>query len=72
MIAHMDTTAPSSQFPRISVITPSLNQGEFLDTCIESVLAQEYPNLEFILIEGDRRMAALRSSKRMPTILPIG
>lgn len=38
--------------PKISVITPSLNQGRYLRQCLASVLAQEYPLLELIVIDG--------------------
>lgn len=51
--AELPTTLPDGRpWPRISVVTPSLNQGAYIGETIESVIRQEYPNVEHIIIDG--------------------
>jgi glycosyltransferase involved in cell wall biosynthesis len=56
--------------PIISIVTPSFNQGQFLEECIDSILSQNYPNLEYVIMDGgstDNSVEIIRKYERYLT-----
>jgi glycosyltransferase involved in cell wall biosynthesis len=51
-------------YPKISIITPSYNQGRFLETAIKSIINQKYPNLEYIVMDGGSTDDSIEIIKR--------
>lgn len=49
------TRSDGTPWPRISIVTPSYNQGQYIEETIRSVLLQGYPDLEYMVMDGDSR-----------------
>ena len=62
-----DTMNDGRTWPRMSIVTPSYNQAQFIEETIRSILLQGYPDLEYIIIDGgsdDETTAVLRKYEK--------
>jgi glycosyltransferase involved in cell wall biosynthesis len=58
-----------SGLPRISIITPSYQQGQYIERTIKSVISQDYQNLEYIIQDGGSRDNTLEIIKKYENYL---
>lgn len=56
-------------WPRVTVVTPSFNQGEFLEETIRSVLLQGYPNLQYFVMDGGSTDSSVDILRRYSSML---
>ncbi len=57
-----------SELPKISIVTPVYNCADLVATCIESVLKQDYPNFEHIIVDGASDDGTVDVLKKYPHI----
>jgi glycosyltransferase involved in cell wall biosynthesis len=66
-LARVPETVVEEELPLVTVVTPTLNQGQFVEATLRSVLGQTYPRIEHIVIDGgssDGTISVLRRYER--------
>jgi cellulose synthase/poly-beta-1,6-N-acetylglucosamine synthase-like glycosyltransferase len=64
--------AASTQWPRITMVTPVYNGARFIQGTIRSIVYQGYPNLEYIVVDGGSSDGTVEIIRKYESIFPGG
>lgn len=66
MQLHASYTTPvlPQKFPKVSIVTPSFQQAEYIGLTVDSILGQQYPNLEYFIQDGGSQDGTVEIVKR--------
>ena len=56
------------EYPLVSVVTPSYNTGKYIESTLESVSLQDYPNIEHIVFDGDSKDNTIEILEKFPDL----
>jgi len=63
-VSRRDGPPNASALPLVTIVSPSLNQGPYIETAIESVLTQDYPRLEYMVVDGGSTDGTIETLRR--------
>src|ERR1700736_5220882 len=52
IVAKHNESLDRGEWPRITLVTPVFNSARYIEQTIQSVISQQYPNLEYIIVDG--------------------
>ena len=67
-----NSMADGRRWPRISIVTPSYNQGQYIEETIRSVLLQAYPDLEYFVMDGGSADGTVQIIEKYSAWLRVG
>ena len=66
---HPNIYTIRDQWPKISIVTPSYNQAQYIEETILSIINQNYPNIEFIIVDGGSKDDTVKIIKKYDSYL---
>ena len=61
---HDETMSPKNKFPLVTILTPLYNHEQYIVETLDSIISDDYPNLELLLVDDASKDNGLKIAKK--------